>query len=121
MTGAGLAVILVIFYLALFAFAGLAFIGQVMLGISVNRDAQALGLTNGKLFMILTIFFGGIPAGIYLIIRANKVPNITIADFTASTKFAKKSIILTVLGTVLTILCCCGLMAAMLAAFSTMM
>ncbi len=92
-----------IYYFIMMGVSSLAIVSQILIGVAINRDAHALGLTQGKMFMILTIFFGGIPAGIYFIIRANKIVSEGSADFNPSAKMAKTGLILYIISTVLAI------------------
>lgn len=83
--------------LGLFIAVVLAVVGHIMLAISIYKDAQCLGIGCGALFLVLTILFGSIPAIIYLIVRSSydAAEN---AHFTSSSRFAKTSIILSLIG-----------------------
>ncbi len=83
-----------LFYFLIMAASALSIVAQILIGVAINRDAHALGLPQGKLFMILTIFLGGIPAGIYFIIRSNKIVSEGGANFAPSAKMAKVGMIL---------------------------
>lgn len=56
-------------YLGIFV---LAFVMQIMCGVAIYRDAKALGRDDAVLFGVLTGFFGGIPAAVYLAVRGKR-------------------------------------------------
>ncbi len=92
-------------YLGMMGAALLVFIGQILLGVSIKNDADALGLNCGTAFLILTIFFGGLPAAIYLAFRSNKARELDVPAFSNSPSQAKIAIILYVIGFALSMLC----------------
>ncbi len=108
------AIFLVLFYVLLFVASSLSIVSQILLGVAVNRDAIALGLPQGKAFAILTAFFGGIPAGIYFVIRSNKIISEGGANFAPSSKMARTSITLYFISIVLLILFLFGFFNALI-------
>lgn len=67
----GMVISMIVFFICYFAALALMITSQVCLAISVYRDAQALGRTDGMLFALLTGFLGQIPLVIYMAIRSN--------------------------------------------------
>lgn len=92
-------------YLGILASAALLFGSQIALGISIKRDATALGITSGTAFMVLTILFGGIPAAIYLAVRADIAKDMDVAAISNAPKSAKTSIVLYIISLVVALLC----------------
>ncbi len=92
-------------YLGMMVAALLVFVAQILLGVAIKNDADALGLRCGTAFLILTIFFGGIPAAIYLVFRSNAARELDVPAFSNSPGLAKTSIILYIIGFALSILC----------------
>ncbi len=87
--------------LGLFAAVILTVVGQIMLAVAIYRDAQSLGMGGAVLFLVFTILFGSITAIIYLIVRSSYDTVPENADLLSSSRMAKISIILTVIGVLL--------------------
>lgn len=91
-------------------------IGDIMLGVGIKRDADAIGAPKGTLFMLLTIFLGSIPAIVYACVRSSAAKAVTEENelMINAKKKCKTGVILTLIGEAIIILSLIGFGVIML-------